>query len=189
MSLPQIARAAGQSNPNAVQYHFGSKEGLIEAIFILRLPSIDRERQELLTKQSEQNLADIRGLLEALFLPLLSVRGEDGRHSYAASLRNFLTNFSMPDFWHRIAESATTTMIVRCLLEMLEDFPPEVRGVRLVLASALILEAFSRLIEFNRSGSRDIGTELLISTALDMGAAALLCEAREGDWNSLEPIS
>src|SRR3546814_6660333 len=33
VSLRQIAIAAGQGNTAAVQYHFGSKEGLLEAIF------------------------------------------------------------------------------------------------------------------------------------------------------------
>ncbi|MET0908751.1 MAG: helix-turn-helix domain-containing protein, partial [Ilumatobacteraceae bacterium] len=38
VSLRQIAAAAGTANNSAVNYHFGSKDGLITAIFQYRLP-------------------------------------------------------------------------------------------------------------------------------------------------------
>ena len=33
VSLREISVAAGQKNPNALQYHFGDRDGLLQAIF------------------------------------------------------------------------------------------------------------------------------------------------------------
>ncbi len=48
VSLRQINAAAGQKNASAVHYHFGSKVGLVNEIFRLRLPVSRRIRQRLL---------------------------------------------------------------------------------------------------------------------------------------------
>ena len=47
VSLREIAREAGQRNTGAVHYHFGSREGVIEAIFALRAAEIDRAIRDL----------------------------------------------------------------------------------------------------------------------------------------------
>ena len=39
-SLRQISEAAGQKNTSAIHYHFGSREQLIEAVFIHRMEGI-----------------------------------------------------------------------------------------------------------------------------------------------------
>src|SRR5437773_6574267 len=70
VSLRQISAEAGSSNNSAVHYHFGSKEGLIAAIFHHRLPQIISERR-LLTARCD--LHDIRSRFEAQYLPVLSL--------------------------------------------------------------------------------------------------------------------
>src|SRR3546814_15216738 len=45
VSLRQIAIAANQVNNFAVQYHFGDKDGLIQALFQRRLPYIENRRR------------------------------------------------------------------------------------------------------------------------------------------------
>src|SRR3546814_9487590 len=54
VSLRQIAIAAGQGKHAAVQYHFGSKEGLFEPIFQTRLPAIDQSTKALIEKSEPQ---------------------------------------------------------------------------------------------------------------------------------------
>ena len=50
VSLNEITRAAGQRNASALQYHFGGKEGLLDAILEKHQPAIDDERQRMLEK-------------------------------------------------------------------------------------------------------------------------------------------
>lgn len=40
VSLIEISRAAGQRNSNACQYHFGDKQGLVQAILDKHVPGI-----------------------------------------------------------------------------------------------------------------------------------------------------
>ena len=47
VSLRQISTEAGSANNSAVHYHFGSKAGLIAAIFRYRLPQLIKERRLL----------------------------------------------------------------------------------------------------------------------------------------------
>lgn len=44
VSLSAIQRASGHKNASATQYHFGSRDGLIEALLDLRMPGLNRRR-------------------------------------------------------------------------------------------------------------------------------------------------
>src|SRR3954471_12119449 len=70
VSLRTIALAAGSSNNSAVHYYFGSKGGLIGAIFEHRLPQLLSERR-LLTIRCDP--ADVRSRFEAHYLPVLAL--------------------------------------------------------------------------------------------------------------------
>ncbi len=61
VSLRQIGAAAGNGNNSAVQYHFGSKDRLIHAVFEYRLPRL-RERRDLLL--AERRPDDLRSWVE-----------------------------------------------------------------------------------------------------------------------------
>lgn len=53
ISIREINKASGQRNGSAVQYHFGNREGLLEAIFALRTRSRNNERFLLLHQLKE----------------------------------------------------------------------------------------------------------------------------------------
>ena len=61
VSLRQIGAAAGNGNNSAVQYHFGTKERLVQAVFEYRLPRL-RERRDLLL--AERRPDDLRAWVE-----------------------------------------------------------------------------------------------------------------------------
>lgn len=96
VALQEIASAAGQANKYAVQYHFGDLEGLIRAIFTLRLRWIHERRAKLLARATAQGLErDVEALLEALFVPLAEQLDDEGHHSYA---RYWLQYAARPDY-------------------------------------------------------------------------------------------
>jgi AcrR family transcriptional regulator len=76
-SLRQIASEAGSSNNSAVHYHFGSKHGLIAAIFQYRLPQIISERRMLAARCDPE---DLRSRFEAHFLPVLTMAEATDNH-------------------------------------------------------------------------------------------------------------
>jgi len=68
VSLRQINQAADHKNTAAAHYHFGSKDGLVQAVLTYRLPRLDERRGELLQRSSQTR--DLRFYLEAFIRPL-----------------------------------------------------------------------------------------------------------------------
>ena len=85
-SLREIGSAAGNGNHSAVQYHFGSKEQLVEAIFEYRLPHLNERRLMLFAERQPQ---DLRNWLECYVLPILEQGEEVDSHylSFIATLQ------------------------------------------------------------------------------------------------------
>lgn len=89
-SLQDIAAEAGQGNKFAVQYHFGGREGLLDAIFALRMRAIEARRRELVNRADEGGLdSDLSALVAAVFIPMSEQIDEAGRHSYARLLLQY----------------------------------------------------------------------------------------------------
>lgn len=71
MSLREVQAAAGQRNKSAAQYHFGSRQGLIEAIAAARMGPINERRVELLaTLDRADEPPTTRQLVEVIVEPL-----------------------------------------------------------------------------------------------------------------------
>lgn len=71
VSVRQINLAAGQRNPSATAYHFGSKDALLAEVLDLHRAGINQRRLELLAGfRRDGREGDLRALAEALVLPL-----------------------------------------------------------------------------------------------------------------------
>lgn len=57
MSLREIQVVSDQKNKSAAQYHFGSRDGLIEAVVLTRMGTVNERRCELLT-QIDRSIAE-----------------------------------------------------------------------------------------------------------------------------------
>jgi AcrR family transcriptional regulator len=78
VSLRQIGAESGSGNNSVVQYHFGSKEQLVQAIFEFRLPYLHERRRALMAARRPD---DLRAWLECYVLPILE-QGEQGDSHY-----------------------------------------------------------------------------------------------------------
>jgi AcrR family transcriptional regulator len=107
VSLRQIGAAAGNGNNSAVQYHFGSKDRLVRAIFEYRLPRL-RERRELLI--AEHRPADLRSWVACLVRWMLEQSELDG--SFFQSFVAMLNQYGRRDAFAQVPESFLSAMRV-----------------------------------------------------------------------------
>ena len=99
VSLRRIAAKAGQGNHHAVQYHFGSREGLVQAVFDYRMEQMDRHRLEMLKEaEAAGKLHDRRTIADVIFLPQLAVISDLRDFSYANFLCQYLLRNSDAQF-------------------------------------------------------------------------------------------
>lgn len=85
--LREVAAAAGQRNNSAVQYHFGSRDGLVEAVLRHRLEPMERRRAELLADLTvDQPNPSAAGLVDVMVRPMFTTPYADGATHYARFL-------------------------------------------------------------------------------------------------------
>lgn len=91
VSFREIAQAAGNRNTNAVQYHFGNRETLVQAIFAWRVWQMEPARgAALAAAERDGRMSDLKTLLRILCEPILDLTDGDGRHTYAAFMSKYL---------------------------------------------------------------------------------------------------
>jgi AcrR family transcriptional regulator len=93
VSLREVQASAGQRNKSAAHYHFGSRDGLIEAIVESRMASVNERRLSFLADLDAAGQGqDVRALVEALVLPLAEATlGRPDSH-YARFLAQAVTD-------------------------------------------------------------------------------------------------
>lgn len=178
VSLREIAVAAGNGNNNAVQYHFGSKESLIDAIFVHRVRQMDAPRRAMLeAMERDDALGDLRRIVEAFSRPILDITDAEGRHTYAGFLQQYILRYRPRGLRHAIDRATESTVALRRLQalvqERLSDLSGDLVQMRLGLAHLIFINmlvwsdhdglAISNPTVFNRR----------VDDALDMAAAAL----------------
>lgn len=142
VSLREIGAAAGQRNNSAAQYHFGTKEGLVAAIYEYRMRSMNDQRLAALAKlEPTGDLTELTELVDVLVSPLIDVI-EPGQTWYA----RFLVQLSARGTWagcypapSRALQDGVWQARAR-IKALLGDVPDAVVTARLRLAFGLILE-------------------------------------------------
>lgn len=138
VSLRQISAEAGSGNNSAVHYHFGSKDGLIRAIFDHRIPQLTRDRQLLAARRDPQ---DLRSIFEAQFLPVLLLAADPEAHyvSFVEQLQRHPESHlveRLSDVWQE-----SNTEFAGDIARLLGHLDGEVRGVRIQQAEMACLHA------------------------------------------------
>ncbi len=137
-SLREIAAKAGQRNHHAVQYHFGSRESLVQAVFDYRMDQMEAARGIAL--EAARQSGTTRAIAEAIFLPQIELIDEYGDNSYAAFLSAYLLRYQgsrFGQFGERVAPHLS--QILQLLRERLSHLPEAAAQRRLVTACFMFL--------------------------------------------------
>jgi len=146
VSLREIGLAAGQRNNSAAQYHFGSRLGLAEAIFEHRMATINERREALLGRLAAEGRADdLRGIVEALVVPLAEAIGSPSAPSYYARFASQLAFDPELDVIVQLDRPFLSGLkgVLEGMLRCLGHLSPSVAQVRIHLTLRLVTVALA----------------------------------------------
>jgi AcrR family transcriptional regulator len=174
-SAREIVATAGQRNESAIQYHFGGRKGLVEALVARRMETIEAARLERLAALFEAEEApSVRSLLHCLVDPVVELCLRD------PGFRAFLSAFGeaalAPGFaLSRNRHELQSLDRMRECLEGRLDVPRTVLAAR---AEALTRFVLLNLSQWARSESAFQGRafERFFTNLVDMAAAMLTAE-------------
>ncbi|OHV35242.1 MULTISPECIES: TetR/AcrR family transcriptional regulator [Pseudofrankia] len=196
VSLRHICRAAGNGNNNAVQYHFGSERGLLEAIVSYRVPPLDQRRAALLeAARAGGDPLGVRELVDVLMRPLAEEARRPGSR-YVGFLGRFASHPPERHPWWVGGAPAGPVghEVSMAILDRLAAVPEPLRSLRLRHVVSLCLPALAGYGQSPSGGASDGGTDahddvvsgdavpygLYVTDLFDMAAAALTAPLSTG---------
>lgn len=159
VTLADIRKAAGQHNSSVIGYYFGTKEGLLQAVFSHRLPAVNAERGALVAEMlSAEGRLSTRDALWAVVRPLAGTIGRNNH--YVALLDRLAHGDRSPE--QLAAADPSATDIGRdadlALRESIGHLPDDVGKQRLELVYSSIV---GRLARYGRCGLPPTRSELV----------------------------
>lgn len=171
VALRHVNHAANQKNMSAAHYHFGSRDGLVEAVLMYRLPGLDQRRATLLAR--ETGVKDISFYLNAFIRPLvqeLMPRGE-GNHYI-----RFMQQYERWRGDYELVRSLTpaSVTIYDELERLISYLPTEVRRLRIGYLINMIHSVLAIAEERLSKGIVNYAEiELIAANLIDMSTSAL----------------
>lgn len=184
-SIRQIVREAGQRNTAALQYHFGSKRALIEAILEWRMPEIDRHRLRMLDAIiADGREGDLRALVAAIIVPFAeSVRNRTETNYYNRFMAEIqrsgeFTILEVTSEKYARGVNLATGFVVR----QLADLPQRLIRQRLASFTSLVAAGVADIetvMDRRLAAGRGFDVERAVANLIDMGTAALAAPPSE----------
>jgi AcrR family transcriptional regulator len=135
VSVRDITEAA-DANTASINYHFGSKRGLIDAIVERRAEALGRRRAELLDELEGTDPVDLRAVTRAMVLPTAELVHDDPTGRFYVSFLAALGDH--PELMPALdAFEPATERYLRALARATPELPQKVRVLRFAVAKDL----------------------------------------------------
>jgi AcrR family transcriptional regulator len=177
VSINTINQAAKQKNKNAVHYHFGGKEALLQAIFDKHTKGISARRQQILESNADQ--PSLHNTVKALVIPVAEKLSDpDGgqafiRISAELSASNTLSYYQPTESTLRISRE---DKLAQMITQELSAIPQAIIEHRMILAVGLLFHSLSdhcQLKAANRLEGSLADTDLMIANLINSIVAIL----------------
>jgi AcrR family transcriptional regulator len=184
VSLRQISVEAGMANHSVVQYHFGGKDGLVDAILVNRLTYLAHRRKLLFSRLRTDQL---RSVAEAYLLPVMELT-EQADCYYLIFLEQLHQRGRLEGPFERLPEQskASRRSYVKRMNLLLDHVPAQLRLLRIDQASALCLHACADRQRSLHAGEAVTTFDLHVSQVLDGVEAFLSALPSEDTLNALK---
>jgi AcrR family transcriptional regulator len=168
VSLRDIVRAAGHRNESAVQYHFGSKRKLVDAVVAGRLERIEARRLAMLAEvEAGGATRDPRRLMACVVEPLVDeVLESKGGEDYIRFLAQAITRPGFDIVGH-VAQLRLPGMlgVTRHLRALAKRTPPQVQHMRERMAIIAMVTGLAGWV----AGPRRVGRKRMTRELIDAG--------------------
>lgn len=147
VTVRELHEAAGQRNSSALQYHFGSREGLLREIVERHQAPIDEERGEWLDRAT-----DLRGYVEALVEPLAAALRTRAGREYLLIITQVVSELGLRD--SLLTEPDNARRCVEMIVGTLHDLSREQREARAANVVLFVTHALAhraRLVDARRA--------------------------------------
>ncbi len=151
VSLREISAAAGQKNHSAAGYHFGSKDGVVDAILLRHAAPIHRVYDAAMDAVDARTAAGaevgLREVLAVLVEPIVKkLDDDDGGRAYLSLCAQLAVSDRMP-LETRAVASVPSVLRVWVAIMQRSNLPPEITPLRLArLAGTLYMS----ILQFDR---------------------------------------
>ena len=194
-----VVKAAGQRNSSAVQYHFGNKAGLLQAILEPHQARLDARRAEMLDDLGEQ--PGLEALIEALVRPLASLLDDESGRHYIRIRAQLVGAARLPSDSDLIRDVLVGAgggeaggeprpgirRVARALVELVDDTQVADLGHRLTLTAVLLLHGLADFAQRHpdatpaeREAFTDVLVRCVIAINLGDGRAEDVASAPNG---------
>jgi AcrR family transcriptional regulator len=180
ISLRQICIEAGSSNNSAIQYHFGSKDDLLRAIFAYRLGDLMQRRTLL---RARANPDDLREQLEAHVLPLIEL-AESPQSSYVSFIEQLQRAGAVEVLLHQSDAVKSQDEFASGMQRLLAHLPESARSMRIQQVQDLAVHLAAERERAVRRNDAVVPFALFVSGVVD-GLTGFLEAPASADTNKL----
>ncbi len=174
MSLREVQAASGQRNKSAAQYHFGSREGLIEAVVTARMAPVNESR---LARLAELDAADeapsVRQLVEILVEPLAEHTLGQSDSRWARFVAQGLADPAVTAVVRRSFAGRSYREVHDRLVAAVADLPEPLRARRVAQVVGLVVLTLGEAEGRSPAGRRTLPDAALVADLVDACAGLL----------------
>lgn len=140
-----IVQGAGQRNPSALRYHFGSREGVLQAILEKHLTRIEERRAKLLASWPAPGPRTPRDAIELAVVPLAELLSTEAGRRYLRILGQTMYELA-PDQLEGVGKYPSLSTTIDLMRGCIDTLPPRVvderiQGTLLLISAMLAIRA------------------------------------------------
>lgn len=170
LTLKDVQIAAGQSNKSAAKYHFGSREGLLEAVVEARMSAVNSRRQALLDElEGRDTPLTARQAVEAMVWPLATETLSRPGSRYARFLVQGLFDPALAELIQKQLSSESYKRVQQLMIDACPA-PPVIAEWRAVNVVVFSLSALAARESSDRTSDQ---TAAIITDLIDSCVAIL----------------
>jgi AcrR family transcriptional regulator len=179
-SMIEITRRAGQRNRSALNYHFGSREGVLYAVLERHVDFLARREGELLEIALRAPADDVASVVEAIVRPAAELAESGWRGRCCLVIIAEVTGEDPAQYSPKLQAVINRTggyEVYALLAERMAEVGPEVSNERFALVTTFVLRSVAdraRLLDRRgRKGRPQLDYETFVRNLVAMAAAAM----------------